>query len=54
MDCDTCYYNDYDEEMDCDVCLMQIDQDEWARVMQFHTKCPYYRKGDDYYLASKQ
>jgi len=54
MECETCYYYDYDEEFDCFVCLMQIDQDDMARVMERHSRCPYYRQGDDYYLASKQ
>ena len=55
MDCETCYYYDYDEEFDCYVCLMEIDQDDMARVMeQARGRCPYYRQGDDYYLARKQ
>jgi len=54
MECETCYYYDYDEEFDCYTCLMQIDQDDWARVLQGSSRCPYYRQGDDYYLARKQ
>lgn len=54
MECETCYYYDYDEEFDCFVCLMQIDQDDMARVMERHSRCPYYRQGDDYYLATRQ
>lgn len=55
MECETCYYNDYDEELDCCVCLMEIDQDDAARIMeQAKGRCPFYRKGDDYYLARKQ
>ena len=54
MECETCYYYDYDEVFDCYTCLVQIDEDDMARMMQHHTRCPYYRKGDDYYLARKQ
>ena len=54
MECENCYYYDYDEEFDCYTCLMQIDQDDMARVMEHHTRCPYFRQGDDYYLARKQ
>ena len=54
MDCETCYYYDYDEEYDCWVCLMEIDQDDMARICANNTRCPYYRQGDDYYLAKKQ
>ncbi len=54
LECETCYYYDYIEEFDCFTCLMEIDQDDMARVMANHSRCPYYRQGDDYYLARKQ
>ncbi len=54
VDCETCYYYDYDEEWDTYICLVDIDEDDYARMMQHGTQCPYYRQGDDYYLARKQ
>ena len=54
MDCETCYYRDYDPELEEEICLMQLDQDEWDRIVRLHVRCPFYRKGDDYYLATRQ
>ena len=54
-DCDTCAYNSYDEEWDCYVCELYLDEDEYARMMSEHrTRCPYYRDGDEYKIAGKQ
>ncbi len=53
--CDTCAYNTYDEEWDCYVCEMNLDEDEYARMMQnSYYRCPYYRDGDEYKIARKQ
>ena len=55
MDCETCYYYDYDETEEEYVCLMEIDQDEWAAIQsRAHGRCPFYRAGDEYTLAKKQ
>ncbi|MDD6824911.1 MAG: DUF6472 family protein [Oscillospiraceae bacterium] len=54
-DCDTCAYCVYDEEWDGYVCEMNIDEDEYSRILQRQYKrCPYYRDGDEYKIASKQ
>ena len=53
--CDTCAYNTYNEEWDCYVCEMNLDEDEYARMMQnSYYRCPYYRDGDEYKIARKQ
>ncbi|MDD6278556.1 MAG: DUF6472 family protein [Oscillospiraceae bacterium] len=53
--CETCAYYTYDDEWECYVCEMNIDEDEYARLMQGHYKrCPYYRDGDEYIIAKKQ
>ena len=53
--CETCAYYAYDDEWECYVCEMNIDEDEYARLMQGHYKrCPYYRDGDEYIIAKKQ
>ena len=54
-ECDTCWYFDYDEEVDEYLCMMDLDEDEMYRFMTSgKSHCPYYRQGDDYTLARKQ
>ncbi len=54
-ECDTCWYFDYDEEYDEYYCMMDLDEDEYYRVMTSPSgRCPFYRQGDDYTLARKQ
>lgn len=54
-ECETCWNYDYDEEYDCYYCLMDIDEDEVYRISVSPSRhCPYYRQGDDYYLARHQ
>ena len=53
--CDTCWYYDYDEELDETVCAMDLDEDEYYRFITAPgSRCPYYRQGDDYTLARRQ
>lgn len=53
--CDTCAYYSYDEEWEEYVCEANIDEDEYARLLQGHYKtCPYFRDGDEYKIARKQ
>ena len=54
-ECETCWYYDYDEEYDEYYCMQDLDEDEYYRIMTSKNQhCPYYRQGDDYYLARKQ
>ena len=53
--CDTCWYFDYDEEYEEYYCMMDLDEDEFYRVVvTSQSRCPYYRQGDDYTLARRQ
>jgi len=55
FDCENCWYYDYDEEYDEYLCNQYLDEDEVARILQDPNKrCPYYRPGDEYYVARKQ
>ena len=55
MECETCWYYDYDEEYDEYYCMMELDEDEYWRIQNSRSKhCPYYRQGDDYALARRQ
>jgi len=54
--CEDCVYYAYDEEYDDYVCEQDLDEDEYAALMERRSKsCPFYRPGNsDYYLAGKQ
>ena len=53
--CDSCAYYMYDEEYECYVCDVNLDEDEMARFMSdtFYN-CPYYKYGDEYSGVRKQ
>ncbi|MBQ8922811.1 MAG: hypothetical protein IJ060_11760 [Oscillospiraceae bacterium] len=54
-ECDTCAYYMYDDDWECYVCEMNLDEDEWARLLSDErAHCPYYRDGDEYKIARKQ
>jgi len=53
--CENCMYFEYDEELECYVCLMNLDEDEMYRFMQnTFDNCPYYKYGDEYAIVRKQ
>ena len=53
--CETCTYYTYDEDYEEYICDMNMDEDEWVRVMSdAHYNCPYYRDGDEYKIVRKQ
>lgn len=53
--CETCAYYAYDEEWEEYYCQVQMDEDEYVRLLEGHYKqCPYYRDGDEYKIAAKQ
>lgn len=53
--CDSCMYYEYDEDYECYVCGVNLDEDEMARFMEdrFYD-CPYYRLGDEYAIVRHQ
>ena len=54
-DCDKCMYYEYDEEYDCYICTVYMDEDEMARFMNLKSrKCTYFRLGDEYQIVRKQ
>ncbi len=54
-ECETCWHYDYDEEYEEYYCLMDLDEDEVYRIISSkNQRCPYYRQGDEYYLARRQ
>lgn len=54
-DCENCQYYDYDEEYDCYMCMQELDEDEYLRVMENGAPvCPFYRYYDEYTMVRKQ
>ena len=55
MDCDNCALYIYDEEYDGYLCSVDMDEDDYARLMQDrHARCPFWRNGDEYALVRHQ
>jgi len=53
--CDTCAYQAYDDEYEEYVCEVNMDEDDYLRLMSNgYQKCPYYRDGDEYKMVRKQ
>ena len=53
--CDTCTYYVYDEDYESYVCDMDMDEDDYGRLMQGTSKgCPYYQDGDEYKVVKHQ
>ena len=55
VSCETCTYYTFDEDYEEYVCDMDMDEDEYIRLISdSHYECPYYRNGDDYRIVRKQ
>lgn len=55
MECETCAYYAYDEIYDDYYCTVDMDEDDYARLMQGHYRqCPFWRDGDEYKTVRKQ
>ncbi|MBQ2643204.1 MAG: hypothetical protein IJF94_05320 [Eubacterium sp.] len=53
--CEFCSNYVYDEDYDEYSCVVSMDEDDAARLMQSkHMSCPYFSYGDEYKLAKKQ
>ena len=53
--CETCAFYVYDEEYGAYLCDMNMDEDDYVRIMsERYFQCPYYRNGDDYAVVRKQ
>lgn len=54
-DCEHCLYYDYDEDVEDMVCIMNLDEDEYATMLQGRKmRCPYFRFYDEYKSVQKQ
>lgn len=55
MNCDDCAYYEYDEEEEAYFCSVDMDEDDYARVLGSHYRnCPFYRNGDEYRVVRHQ
>ena len=53
--CESCVFFDYDEDMEANICTVNLDQDEMGQFVSGRTKsCPYYRFYDEYKSVHKQ
>lgn len=54
-DCTTCTNFVYDEDYEDYICLVNLDEDDYYRLMNStHYVCPYYRLDDEYGVVRKQ
>lgn len=53
--CDTCNYYIYDEDFEEYVCDVNMDEDDFARLLSDkYFNCPYYKSDDEYKVVRKQ
>lgn len=53
--CERCGNYVYDEENDCYICEVNLDEDEMGRFLSDTMyECPYYQSGDEYRIVRKQ
>ena len=53
--CDYCANYCYDDEEECYICDIALDEDDMVRFLKGDTRnCPYYRDGDEYKVVRRQ
>ena len=53
--CEYCAYFMYDDEIEEYVCDVNMDEDDFRRLMQSSFKeCPYFKDGDEYKVVRHQ
>ena len=53
--CESCMNYEYDDEYECYICEMDLDQDEMEQFIRGNFKnCPFYEYGDEYKIVRKQ
>ena len=55
MNCEDCQFYTYDEDYEDYVCSADMDEDDFARLIQErYTQCPFWRNGDEYAVVRHQ
>lgn len=53
--CEYCVNYEFDDECDCFICMVNLDEDEYARFIQkSFDDCPYFSLDDEYKTVRKQ
>lgn len=53
--CESCAHYEYDEDYECYICQMNLDEDELYKfVTGTNRDCPYYSYGDEYAVVRHQ
>ena len=53
--CDECANYEYDEDYECYVCMVDLDEDEMQKFLSdSYDNCPYYINGDEYRVVRHQ
>ena len=53
--CELCGFYEYDEEEDCYVCTVNLDEDEMYNFLSGKAReCPYFQCNDEYKIVRKQ
>ena len=53
--CDTCAYYCYDDEIEEYVCDVNMDEDDYGRLVSTSFRqCPYYKDSDEYKVVRHQ
>ncbi|MCR5610113.1 MAG: DUF6472 family protein [Lachnospiraceae bacterium] len=54
-DCDSCNNYVYDDEYECYECVVNMDEDDYMRLISNErATCPYYQSNDEYKIVRKQ
>ena len=55
MGCDDCAYYEYDDDEEMYFCSVNMDEDDYGRLVAGGFRdCPYYRNGDEYLVVRHQ
>ena len=53
--CENCAFYAWDEDYECYICEMDLDEDEMGRFLNNTMyACPYYQSDDEYRIVRKQ
>ena len=53
--CDQCVYFVYDDDYEEYLCEVDMDEDDYARIVsESRTYCPFFRDGDEYKVVRHQ
>ena len=55
LSCDSCNYYEYDEEDEAYYCSVDMDEDDYGRLVSGHYReCPFYVSNNEYEIVKHQ